>query len=471
MTDRLLKPKFLQSKWFWFIAGGFVLIGVIIFSVLIYKDSDNQDRLVSFAPVDSILYLTVFDGSWPKTGLMNDLPLDNFLLQIQNQNFSGLEIKKDLLAQAKRAAFVLVPKADQQLGWLMLFEFKKSKLDLPALVKIKNYSWLDQNKLAIATDPEILTTTKEVGAGKTFSLFSQINSSYLKSSPLNLFINVDNLKNYLAMSQISLNKDIIQLLKADWYLSLEKKNGQWQFVINGSFDHPEEINSALISLLPADFSFFLSQVSLKDFLSSYLGQGSLDWPAKLLFWEKIYNFDSKKAVSLLDQPASLITSQSSYIFFLNDYSSEQLASFKELIKVFLAQQSPTAIVHNLPDGTKVAELVADDNARQWQTESLGQDLNLEFIKEPKLNFELALLPLGHRLVISNSAAELKGYLKDQSVDLKSLIHQCPIRPEFKSQYFIFAHNALPFGLGSYLPAGRTLIKEDKKWVGGCILGL
>lgn len=471
-----------KSKPWVALAGVFVILIILLLAGGLYFwwQYNISDYLIKLAPVDSVLYIQARDSFWPwQNTKISDLPFNNFYQWAEETIFSDLDFQKDLLANSSQAALVAMLREDNNLDWAFIFKLRNTRSINLVLEKLPNHQMLAKNILVVATSQPALEKIKEVATGSIFSLATQIDSKKKEKELMNLYLSAKNLKTYLNQNQDWLNKIFSQLIKADIYLSLAKKDSQWQFKIKSDSFDSFSVAEPLVEYLPADFSIFISSINLKEIFEEW---GEADYNIAESFEQTaeslkiIYELDLKNSVvTFLDQGADLVIFKQSedkilgfdYILLLPQVEEEQINNLRDLVKVVLAQKLPKQVDHVLPDGSKVVELLAQPEVWQWEEESLGENLEVNYLNEPALNFEISYLIKDKKIIISSSKQLLSDFILNQIFGLKDLASACE-KEVSKNRYLIFNSSLFP---GLYLPLGMILVKEDQKGIKGCIVDL
>jgi hypothetical protein len=481
-----VKPSLFKQPKLWLIIGGAFLIGAIG-GLYFWWQHHSTDHLIELAPVDSVLYVQARNSFWPwSETTIKDLPLGSFYQRV-NEVFEseGLKLKDNILPHVSQAAFILLPNQESDnLDWGFIFKLKKSFIprcwrcaDETEMVKTillaqPNHLEIRENVLAMATSPEALEKIKEVSQGSLFSLASQVDSKKMDQGLMNLYLDSDNLRAYLKQSQDLAAKIFDQLIDQDIYLTLDRRSKQWQFEIKGSSFKSFLPAGNSISYLPRDFNVFVSNINLLEVFKSW-GEDFLVPLNQIADSAKvIYDFDLEDSLApFLSRSVDLIIFNGEeknilgfdYVMVLPEITAEQINNLEELVKIVLAQKLPEETKYVLPDGTSVIELLAEAEARQWQQESV-EGLEISYLKEPSLNFEMSYLVKDDKLIISSSIERLKYFISTQDIELENLISVCGQG----DSYLIFN---IFSGFNDYLPEGLVLIREDRGRVAGCIVNL
>lgn len=173
-----------------------------------------------------------------------------------------------------------------------------------------------------------------------------------------------------------------------------------------------KIKSKKNSPLSSKFNIKLN-LNLLSF--KYPTQVYLDANGLKSFWKfqnlsKIFPRKSKLVIIPSSQNKNS-PSWSRYDYLLISTSPTDSQEMENFIKEKIAEQLPILKETTLPDKTVVKEQIADPSLFQFQKISIS-NFNINYIFEPKLNFEFAYSQNG-KLFISNSKSLLENYLKDQ----------------------------------------------------------
>ena len=461
----------------WIISGGVFLILLFLILSYFYWRNNVSDGLIKLAPVDSVLYVHARDSLWPLKGrtIIADLPFSDFYQQ-SSQNFplAGVDLENDLLNNSRQAAMVII--AGENLDLVFLFKLKTNPVE-SVLAKLPHYSFFDKNILAIAGSESALNKIKEVEAGSIFSLVSQIDMKKMGRGLMQLYVDSDNLRNYLNQKQDLPEQIFSQLTFKDSYLTMDKKGDQWDFKIFTEFLNPLRPAQQLADYLPKDFSVFFSSINLMEVFADQGQIFSDPFWQNIGYLEAVYNFDFKRSAEIfLNQPVDLIIFDDKkesvfgfdYIMFVPQTDKAEIEKLENLVRVILAQKLPRPVPHTLPDGSQVTELLADIDSWQWQKEPISNGLEISYLSEPAIKFEISYLTKDDKTIISSSRQLLKNFISDEGVYLKDLTSRCG-KNIFGRRYIIFNSNNIFSRLDIYLPDGITLVRETEKDLRGCII--
>lgn len=486
-----------QARRFWLAGLGVFCIGLIIYIWFFWWPQNQAKDLMTLAPIDSVLYANAKNNLWPypvslfigPKDEISHLPLaDFFAAAQQSPAFSGLDLKKDFLANCRQASFVLILDENSNLVWAYIFEFKDSG-SIGAIVsnlKQKNYAnyfELAKNILVVSDSSDALNKIKKVSEGQIFSLAGQVDKNKLNDDLLNIYLSSNNLKSYLGGNVNSANTIFAHLINQDIYLHFNKKNQQWQFSLAGNFFDQSNKNTRqpLIEYLPSDYSFFISNIKLTEVFSGWSKSdsnlsGALQQTFDMI--KQTYSFNFFNVADIFtNQGADLVIFNNQnknafgfdYLLALPNISEPQLNSLKGLVKIILAQKLPKEVVYTLPDGSQVTELMAQPEFWQWQKQTID-GLDIYYLKEPALSFEIDYAIKDNKLFMASSIDLLKNSLATKDINLKSLIQSCSHQSNI-GQYLIFNSGHTPLFANLDLPKGTAIIKEDGGSVAGCIMGL
>ncbi|MFA6381976.1 MAG: hypothetical protein WCX08_01760 [Candidatus Buchananbacteria bacterium] len=427
----------------WTLAGGVFLIGSAAF-IFWPARIFTADKLISLAPVDSILYLQAGNSFFGQKNQISDLPIVGLASILQgNDNFVRLDFKNDLLNNSNQAALIVLAdynsdlSAAKKLDYIFLFDFKNESLIKSVLPKLKDYLVIDKNVLAIATDKLALAKIQAVKDKKTFSLLNRIDQSKVKPGLLNLYLDSANLKFYLATEPTVLNTIFTRFVNQDIYLALKSENDLWRFKMSSEILYSLKASRQkyLVEYLPKDFSLFVSGINLFDAFQQW---GKADSNVVAYFKQlgesvkNIYHLNfNELAEELLNQPADLVILKNKnsflgqdFILILSPPADSQISGLQNLVKIMLAQKRPKSSSYKLPDGSKVIELMADPEVWQWQKENLNDAPAINYLREPALNFEIGYAAFSDKIIISNSMEALKSFMANQDINLKDLTSRC-----------------------------------------------
>lgn len=460
---------------------GVILGGIFLF--LIFSGAayflwhyQSSDYLIKLVPLDAILYVHTRDAIWPwQDQQISDLPFPNFFqVTEKNEIFSQVNLQKDLLAESFQAGLIILADEDGSLDQVFIFKFKTSDELGPISARFANHLVLPGNILVVAGTQKTLARIEAVSNGSIFSLATQVNLKRFGKAPLSLYLDSDNLKSYLNKRSDLPSKIFGHLMAEDIYLSFFERQGQWRFKLSGTNFFNTTSHRPLITFLPKNFSFYISGVNLPEVLGSW---GNIDVALPEFLQQAnenlkaIYNFDLAAATKFLNQPADLIVFKNgadtglgfNYILVLPQLEEQQINNFKELIKITLAQKLPKSVAYLLPDGSSVTELLAKPETWQWQ--KTNSEIN--YLTEPKLNFEISYLAQGNKFFIASKADLLKEFLSNTDISLNDLTVKCGVSNRFS----VFNNNS-PKDYEVYLPAGLIMVKEYTFGANqGCLFGL
>jgi len=475
----LLRVKFIGV----ILAAVFCLAAVSFFGFYLWRQGQTADPFFEFAPIDSVIYVSVRDSVWPEVKTkISDLPFKEFFKQTaENEIFSRLDLSNDVLAQVKRAAFLLVPDENSQLKKVFVFEFKEA-WQIP--VKFREYTIFGQNFLVVAESKSVLNKIKQVKSGAMFSLSRRVQ--YKKNNGLFfLYLNAGNLKSYFKADNQPLNNFFVRLSDNDLFLTLKKKNGAWQFSLKGQtatgrdLSLPEPGQKPLSESLPKDFSYYFSGLTLKE-IFSYLnsaeaGISDLNRQTQASF-QTIYQNDLSvfiNGVSTKPIDAVIFAGNKEYapgfglVLVMPAPSGGQIKQFEDLARIFLAQKRPAQKERRLSDKSAVIEFLAEPDNWQWAEETINNDQKIRFLSEPALAFEWAYAIKDNKIFLANSRRQLADFFAGKDLITKNLISRCG--QSNSGRLIALNPQTQPPELLPYLPAGLVLLKDSGKELAGCII--
>ncbi|MFA5022523.1 MAG: hypothetical protein WC508_05615 [Patescibacteria group bacterium] len=466
------------------LGGVFVFGLIIIFSFYFWHQQQTKDSLINFAPIDSVLYVSARDSVWPESQQsISDLPLRNFYQQIaEKEIFSGVDLQKDLVANSQQVSLIMLPGKNSNFDLVFIFKIKNYLALEPAMAKLKYSLLIKKNILVAATSQQGIDRIKEVENGKTFPLTLKVQINKFGNSRLTLFLSADNLKLSFGASAGLVDKIFTHLLSQDIYISssYRKQNQQWQFKLNNSDSIlSEQIYPPRVKFLPPDFSIYLSGVNLFEMFKGWQGMDNefsnfLKQTADSL--RTVYSFSPNQLLVLAKQPADLIIfkkEQASalgfdYVLVFDKRSAEQIGDLIKLVKIILAEKMPKEVSHTLPDETKVTELLADTEVWQLKQETVDNNLVINYLQEPALNFELAYAVKDNQLMIASSVQRLKDVMSASNLSITGLESKCR-HSGLLNRYLILNNQRSLFTFDPYLPDGGIMAIEGSSGVNGCFV--
>lgn len=442
------------------------------------------DPFFEFAPVDSVLYVSVRDSVWPEAETrISDLPFKGFFKQTaENEIFSRVDFLNDVLAQAKRAALILAPDENLALKQVFIFEFEEPLL-LPT--NFRQYTIFDQKFLVVAENESVLNKIKQVKNKSMFSLSRRLESK--KNSRLFfLYASADNLKSYFKAGGQPLNNFFTRLFNDDLFLALKKKNDTWQLSLSGQVatgrgpSLPVLGDKPLIESLPKNFSYYLSGISLAEIFfrlgQADRGLSDLGRQTQASF-QTIYKKDLSIFISeVLAKPieAVIFAENKEYapgfglVLAIAAPAGDQIGEFEDLARIFLAQKRPAEKERQLLDKSAVTELLAEPDNWQWEEETINDNQKIRFLSEPALAFELAYALKDNKMFLANSRQRLNDFFTEKDLITENLTSRCA---GFNPGRFILLNpQTQPPEFLPYLPAGLVLLNENGKELAGCIIG-
>jgi len=451
----------------------------LVFSGVIYFwwRHSAADYLIKLVPLDAVLYVQAQDAIWPwQNQKISDLPFPEFFQAAEKSEiFSQADLRRDLLDKSFQAGLVILAAEDGGLDQVFIFKFKTPDGLKLISAQLVNKLILPENILVVAKNQKALARIEEVAKGSVFSLATQVDLKRFGKAPLNLYLNSDNLKSYLNTRQDLPSKFFAHLIKEDIHLSFFENQGQWQFKLSGTNLFKAASHQRAIESLPKNFSFYISGINLFEVFQSF---GKIDLALPEFFQataeslKAINDFDLLAAIKFLNQPADLIIFKDgadtalgfNYILVLPQLAEEQVNTFKELIKIILAQKLPESVDYRLPDGSLVVELLAKPETWQWQK----TDFEINYLQEPKLNFEISYLAKDHKFFIASKADLLKEFFDNSEINLDDLLAKCG--GAATNRFLVFdGDNQKDYKV--YLPAGLILVKENRFGANkGCLIG-
>jgi len=468
-----------QTRW-WIIAGGVFCLVLLLAGLYFYWWYFTTINLAQLAPVDSVLYVQARDSIWPigQRTTMNDLPFKGFYQQIDQEEVLSSVDLDSLLDNSRQAVFILTLNEDSNLDSVFLFKLRDSKSINSVLSNLSHQVLLDKDILVVASSDSALNKIKEVEAGSVFSLATQIDLKNLGRDMVGLYLDADNLKSYLNQKENQMDKIFAQLINQDIYLVVNKKAKQWQFELTNHYFNQTQGNGLSVEYLPEGFGIFASNVNLAEIFQSWFAadkdfSDSLQQTKESL--KVTYHFDVERdIIPLLNQPADLIifnqqtetTLGLDYILLLPQFSEEQRVSFEKFVRIVLVQKLPQEISHFLPDGSKVVELLAQEDTWQWQKENTDDNLEINYLQEPNLNLEISYLTKGGKTILASSSELLKDFVMAQDVNLSELASKCQVKGSTK---LILNSDNISSFFDIYLPDELILVKASNKGANGCLI--
>lgn len=465
------------------LAAVFCLAAVSLSGFYFWRQGQTADPFFEFAPVDSVLYVSARDSVWPEAKTkISDLPFKEFFKQTaENEIFSRLNFPGDLLALAKRAAFLLVPDENSRLKKVFIFEFEEPWL-IPA--KFQPDTIFDQNFLVVAETESVLEKIRRVKDKAMFSL-SRRRENKKNNGLFFLYASAANLKSYFKAGDEPLNNFFIRQFNDDLFLTLKKKNGVWQFSLKGpaaagrGWPPPVLVQKPLVESMPKDFSYYFSGLGLNE-IFSYLnpaesGSADLNRQTQASF-QMIYQKDLSAFIKgIFARPAAAIifAENKEYapgfglVLVMPAGSGGQIKQFEDLTRIFLARKQPVEKERRLLDKSTVTELLAKPDLWQWEEETKDDKQKIRFLSEPDLDFELAYSVKNNKMYLANSRKQLNDFFEKKDLFLNSLVSRCA--QANSGRFILFNSRTQPPEFLPYLPAGLVLVKENGKELTGCII--
>jgi hypothetical protein len=228
--------------------------------------------------------------------------------------------------------------------------------------------------------------------------------------------------------------------------------------------------------LPSDFGIYISDIYPLAILNTL----SLLNDDLYQAWERINNFSvsnqfaQEKLVSLFNQPADLVVFKQNekslfgfdFALVLAQADQMQISALESVVKEILARRLPEEMTVKLPDGSEVTELVAKPDNWQWQKKNVINDWEINYLSEPALNLEISYAFKDSHLYLSDSYDILTHFILNQDLVIKKITSACG-RQDFAGRYWVINNKSSVFGVSTYLPEGLTVLKEEKRGLGGC----
>ena len=475
---------------FWFFWGG-IFVTLIFVIGIIYGRYFSQDRLITLAPVDTVLYAEGRNPIWPwQRDRISQLPFDYFFEQAKTR-FNGLNIKDDILPGVSQAAFLLLPNPENQsLNWVFIFKLKnhsissynrdKSRLVEEFLSRQPYYSKLNSSLAVIGDSAASLAAIQDVYQKKTFSLKTQVNQDKWSDGIFRLFLKIDNLNPSLI--DAGLYSYLQKNSENNFYFNLDRVSSRWRFNIGSdSYSYPSRNNKVSLSYLPNDYVFFVSGINLsqlfdnlgkfKSNLKDFLSETENNF--KLIYRDE----QPVDPFSLFNQQASLLvfrpspnSTSTNYALIFSYVGQGQIDLLEKLTKLYLAQRNPDKINHRLPDQTTVTELVANPDKYSFQEVIEGNNQLVRYIKDSGLGFNLAYATSADRLIITDNQDIIASLITDK-VGQKIKDYQTQCGRGFNGSYFLI--NLDNFNqycsVCRYIPPGVALGKVSRGSVNGCLI--
>jgi len=471
----------------WIILVGVFILAVQYLFLYFYYQRLTTDNLFELVPIDTVVYTSARQSVWPwrKTSL-SLLPFKQFYDHLDSDIvFSDIDLKNILLDNSKQAALAITLDQNNNLDWIYFFELKDASLIIPFLISLPNNLILDGHILVVSLNKSALDKIEQVYNKQIFSLDTQIDRDKLQSGQARFYLSAKNFKSFLKQSDRVLDQVFSNFFTRDIYLNLDQQQDYWQLSYDQSlFGSAQLENSNPAIYLPDDFSFFGSNINLFSFFNNLaMSESSIieNFGQVAEIFKAAYEFElTEVSDNFLKQPADLILFDNQidnflgfdFVLVLPPVSTEQLSQFEELARIVLAQKLPVKVKRFLSDGTSVIELIANVDAWRWEDHDENNDLNIRFLVEPEVNFELSYFIGQNQLVISSSAGILEDFITQQSQSFGQLpIHylaKCDmdLGAQVSQSYLIFNNQHILQDFSDFMPDGLSILGEKR----GCILG-
>lgn len=462
-----------------------MLAGIFLFGLIASMVSWSMirsDKILSFVPVDTVIYLKAENSIWPWVSKnISDLPFDNFYLQTeQTFGWPVSSFKSEILAHSSELALLFMPnQAEDQLNLVLIIKSQDEPV-IKTLSALPYHLALTKNIVAFSDSEPAIQKLAAVKAGETFPLSMNLNSDQLTGHLLAGYFNLDNLKRYLASDNL-VTKIASQFFTGRTYLALDQANNGFQFKVLGEQDFGSAAGSRglLIDGLPADFSFFISNLDLSNLLSLW-AEVDPAWSKNLdqtkAAFAAVYDFDfSQGLTELFARPVDLIILPSAaenifgfdFIIAFPATKKEVAGQLEKLINIILAQKQPTEVKRLLPDGSSVAEVVAEPESFIWQDQEFAGG-KFRHLSSPDLKFEIAYSLQPDRFIIASSVDQLKKFFIQSDITITDLAKDCR---SVSNNFMAFDPAAVGGPFDRYIPAGRILFSQlESSALSGCILG-
>jgi hypothetical protein len=448
-----MNPLFFKFKAFWlFIKGkiklhqtlikrlviGFIAIIVLLMigGFLYYNFYFKKDRLIKYAPKETIFYSTLRINGEVKNNL-----LINRLAAIFGKEHNLSDIDFSILNPyvGYNAAMAIIPNQNNyyQFDYLFLFDLRKRPEENMLIDKglywfyLKN-EYFNTDILAISNSPQVIEKVKLVRNQEAQSLASRIgvtlNLNNIKiGRPGKIFIDLDSLsKHYDEMSDFKI-KMLLASLKNKFpnelYLGMDLNNNQ---ILLSNEELNREATELLLSSVPTGYIANLitnnSQKSLNEIISvlseiepgfyqqvlknKEYSQGlyNLDWQSDVL------PFFSKKA-------QLLIYPNQRYLLALNvgqdSDINQRLSKLEEVIGSIYDVNEPRQKEKRLPDGSYITQIVRD-NSLAFKS-SIVNDIDLRLLSRNNLEFGYYLD--NDRLILANSEELLNNLVNNNDLNI------------------------------------------------------
>ncbi|OGY52351.1 MAG: hypothetical protein A3J59_03520 [Candidatus Buchananbacteria bacterium RIFCSPHIGHO2_02_FULL_56_16] len=480
------------------LAGAFVVVGIGS-----YYCQSQRDRLLTFAPLDTLVYVHVRDATWPwQPRTFDRLPASNLYAQLNTSlGLVAGELENQLLPASQQVSVLLLPTGEVGSP---RFAGEAGAFDQVLLVRLKhgwpsraaqqsarrfitrqpNHRQLAKTTYALASSQSALERVQQVKDQTLFALTQRLNRRLLGRDPVGIYVDVPNLLPYL--DQFDPAVRLLASAATDGvYLRATPYAGRWQFQLSGypgRIVRPQPIIGRLLSFskqppllkyLPQDFTFFASAVSVVDLVTDFSRRNkdindALQQTGDYL--AATSQFDPRGLVETFNMPANLLVGTArpeawlGFDLALVLNPGADVAGFEELASAFWATQSPQPVNRRLADGTRVVELYARPERFAWQDYSIaGQPGRL--LDAPAFGVALTYLQPGRFTLLTTATATAAVVVEQRGVSLEQVLQPCGVNPT--DRFFILNTSHMASSSLAFLPIGTIIGVQQGGGVVGC----
>ncbi len=446
-----MNPLFFKLKTFWLFINGkiklhqtlfkrlaiafvLLLILLMISGFFYYNFYFKKDRLIKYAPKETVLYSSLRINGEVKENL-----LINRLAASFSKEYDLPDIDFSILNPyvAYNAALAIIPNENHfyQFDYLVLFDLRKRPdeniLHGQGLYwhYLKN-EYFDTDILAISNSPQVIEKVVAVRNQEWPSLASRIgvtlSLNQLKlSNSGKIFIDIDSLSQHFKELNDLRLKMLLASLKIKFpdelYLGVEFKDNKLSF---GSQESSELLSEPLLLEAPKDFIANLSTDNAAtqfNQITNILSQIDPMYYQQMLknreYSQGLYNLDWQGDIlSLLNDQAQLVVyPNQKYLLALNfsDLAdiNQKLTKLEEIVSSMFLVNEPRQREKQLPDGTFITQIVRD---KSFAFEGFKiNNIDLRSLKKGDLEFGYYLD--GNRLILANSLTLLNSLINKQGL--------------------------------------------------------
>jgi len=423
-----MKIPFIQRKKDRYKATIYIISVIIILLLLlagVFYGSwhyNNQDSIAELVPADSPIYLHLDYNNYKLNNDKTEKFFNLFFKQIDDYFLpnSQLKFSQSLKNYLDREIALVL---DKDNNWFLISRIKNSANLTEIISNKQNFSLLKGKYLIITKNPSSLKLIKKVKAKPSLSFNNLPWQKNYDKNIIKLFfrpkIISENLNNNLARAFWN---DYISKKQISYFYFSANDNFNFILSSDGIFDDAQEL---IKQQLPINTVLAIAEKNLLS--SSQEINKQLKQLDPVSYWQLVntwqdyeenYHFNFQEIEPLLNHPVQIIVTQEAnepkkFTLIINQLEETNTKALEKIIKNITARHFPKKTKKELPDGTKVTELISDPENLYFEEIKI-QDKKIKLIKNDQPLWELAYIFTDDELLISNSLSDLKALIREKN---------------------------------------------------------